>query len=64
MGQLTLPLNEMPFGIDGADILSHRDSHILCRNRYGIAQFTPKQLSHFVKTNFDKLPKEDSKQLI
>ena len=35
------------------------------RNRCGIVHFTSKQLSHFVqKTDFDKLPKEGSEQLI
>ena len=37
---------------------------ILCRNRCAIAQFTAKQLSHFVTTDFDKLPKEGGKQVI
>ena len=53
----------MPFGIDhvdGAAILQLRDIHFYC----GIAQFTAKQLSHFVKTDFDQLSKACSKQLI
>ena len=36
----------------------------LCCNRCGIAHFTSKELSHFVKTDFEKLPKEGTKQLV
>ena len=36
----------------------------LTRTLSSLVHFTIKQLSHFVKTAFDNLPKEGSKQLI
>ena len=63
VGKPTLPLNE--------NVVCHRRScyratltqSTSCRNRCGIVHLTSKQVSHFVKTDFDNLPKEGSKQL-
>ena len=49
---------KMLFTIGKAAILKPGIAHLF-RNRCGIVH-----LSHFVKTKFDKLPKEDSKRLI